>query len=161
MEKRWEAEIQRNKNLPSESLLLDKVRCSGCFPELTDGIDSLPFSLPFKPLEVDGEDLSRCLSRASLIRFRSAAPISTFDPQPPLSLYISPSSSIHSPRFSKNETAGNRFTIPFKKKIKGNPKIWRKRQIWCYVAPDFEKKEKKFGADGGKPEEDSRSLFLS
>lgn len=46
---------------------------------------SLP---PLIVLEVDGEDRSSCLSRTSLIRFRSTDATSALDPTPPLSLYI-------------------------------------------------------------------------
>lgn len=77
------------ETLPSEPLFFDKERCSGCFPEAEDGIGSLSLSLTIKPLEVDGEDFSRCLSSASLILFRSTDPASILDPFPPL--YISPS----------------------------------------------------------------------
>jgi hypothetical protein len=39
-------------------------------------------------LEVDGEDLSSCLSRTSLIRFRSTEATSALDPTLARSLYI-------------------------------------------------------------------------
>jgi hypothetical protein len=45
----------------------------------------------FRPLEVEGDDFSKCLSNASLILFRSKLPptISDLDDPPPRSLYIS------------------------------------------------------------------------
>lgn len=45
-------------------------------------------SLPLIVLDVDGEDRSSCLSRTSLIRFRSTEATSALDPTPPRSLYI-------------------------------------------------------------------------
>lgn len=45
-------------------------------------------SLPLLVLDVDGEDRSSCLSRTSLIRFRSTEVTSALDPTPPRSLYI-------------------------------------------------------------------------
>lgn len=48
---------------------------------------SLPLMAP-AALDVDGEDRSSCLSRTSLIRFRSTEVTSDLDPTPPRSLYI-------------------------------------------------------------------------
>lgn len=56
-----------------------------------DGTESRSLSLLLVPnvtFEVDGDDLSRCLSRVSFIRFRSRDRISVFD-TPPRSRYIS------------------------------------------------------------------------
>lgn len=83
------------KNLPSEHLFLLVLRWSKCdFPPPPADVEGTAFS--FKDLDVDGDNFSKCLSNASLIRFRSNGPptISDFDeppppPPPPRSLYIS------------------------------------------------------------------------
>ena len=67
-------------------------RWSSCdFPVDVDGTDNLSLSLLLRPFDVEGDDFSKCLSSASLIRFRSSGPptISDFDDPPPLSLYMS------------------------------------------------------------------------
>jgi len=69
--------------------------CCNDLPVEVEGTDNLSLSLLllFNPLEVEGEDFSRCLSSASFIRFRSSGPptISDLDdppPNPPRSLYM-------------------------------------------------------------------------
>lgn len=85
---------QNAKKIPSEALFLDCEAApasrwwSGCFPISTD--KSLPLIVA---LEVDKDDLSSCLSKASLIRFRSTEPANS-DLEPPtrslsISLYSS------------------------------------------------------------------------
>lgn len=89
----------KNKNSPSEHLFLEREAgrrslwsdCGGSFvEEEVDGAVTLSLSLVMGPLELDRDDLSNCLSRASVIRFRSRGPISGFDPRPTRSRYMSP-----------------------------------------------------------------------
>lgn len=95
------------ENEPSEHLLLvlamvEEERLSrwNDFPPPAvevEGMENFSFSLllVFKTLEVEGDDVfSKCLSKASLILFRSNGPapppptISDLDDGPPRSLYI-------------------------------------------------------------------------
>lgn len=75
------------KKIPSEALFLESgsLWSDGCFPMRRDCDEN---SLPLIVLEVEGEDRSRCLSRASLIRFRATGPTSDLEPPIPRSLYM-------------------------------------------------------------------------
>lgn len=79
------------ENIPSEHLFLmrvDAVRLLGsnCLPAAVE-VEGRVMAEPLF-LEVDGEDFSKGLSNASLIRFRSSISPALDEPPPPRSLYI-------------------------------------------------------------------------
>lgn len=80
--------------IPSESLFLLAVRAdeervslgSICFPAAVE-VEGTATAEPLF-LDVDGEDFSKCLSNASLIRFRSNISPPFDEAPPPRSLYM-------------------------------------------------------------------------
>ena len=76
------------ENSPSETFL-ERVTRGSLWSLTVKREEEEDLSLPpLIVLEVDGEDRSSCLSRTSLIRFRSTDATSALDPTPPFSLYI-------------------------------------------------------------------------
>lgn len=79
---------------PSESLFLEAVRVdderlslgSICLPAAAE-VEGTATAEPLF-LDVEGEDFSKCLSNASLIRFRSNISPALDEPPPPRSLYM-------------------------------------------------------------------------